>query len=129
MRKNILILILTIMGLSSINAQDTYLQEESQSVEERAKVLTKKYEPELVMTTDQALLFEKKLGEFLIRSNEIKQLNRPVKEKLQLLQELSAQENSEMANILSRRQVRRYAKVKSKLQPIAMVVDSVENKK
>lgn len=117
------------MGLSSINAQDTYLQEESQSVEERAKVLTKKYEPELVMTTDQALLFEKKLGEFLIRSNEIKQLNRPVKEKLQLLQELSAQENSEMANILSRRQVRRYAKVKSKLQPIAMVVDSVENKK
>lgn len=129
MVKNILLLFTIVLSAGTAYGQDPFFQEGSQETEKRARALTEKYQPELVMTGTQTRLFERKVSEFLIRADKIKQTELPIKEKLQLLQELSIQENGEMANILSRPQVKRYVKIKYNIQPIAMVVDSVKSEK
>ncbi len=129
MVKNFLILFTIILSAVTAYGQDPFLQEGSQATEKRARALTEKYQPELVMTGTQTRLFERKVSEFLLRAEKIKQTELPVNEKMKLLQELSIQENGEMANILSRPQVKRYVTVKSNIQPIAMVVDSVKSGK
>lgn len=128
MVKKILILFTIFLSAVAALGQDPFLQEGSQATEKRARAITENYQPELVMTGTQTRLFERKVSEFLIRADKIKQMELPIREKMQLLQELSLQENGEMANILSRPQVKRYIKVKSNIQPIAMVVDSVKTK-
>lgn len=128
MIKNIIVLCIILLSANIAYGQDPFLQEGNQTTEKRARVLTEKYQPEIVLTGTQTRLFERKLSEFLIRADKIKRMELPVKDRMQLLQELSVQENAEMANILSRPQVKRYVTVKSKIQPIAMVVDSVKTK-
>ncbi len=130
MKTRVPLIILLLFMVVGIRGQDAYVQNnESQSTEEKAKVLTEDYQPELVMTGSQTRLFERKLGEFLIRAEKIKKMDIPARDRLHLLRQLSAQENEEMANILTRPQVKRYMKIKPKLQPVAMVVDSIENEK
>lgn len=129
MKRNFPLVLLFFFTVLSLSAQDVYFQEASQLTEDRARALTENYQPELVMTGKQTRLFERKLTEFLIRADEIKKLDLSTKDRLHLLRQLSAQENEEMANILTRPQVKRYMKVKQGIQPIAMVVDTVENSK
>lgn len=129
MKLSITLLFFLLFAVVRLSAQDVFLQDESQSTEEKARALTEDYQPELVMTGTQTRLFERKLGEFLIRSEEIKKMNLSTRDRLHMLRQLSAQENEEMANILTRPQVKRYMKLKPDLQPVAMVVDSIENKK
>ena len=81
------------------------------------------------MTGTQTRLFERKLGEFMIRSQNIKEMDISTEDRLYLLRDLSEQETEEMTNILTRPQVKKYVKVKPRLQPIAMVVDTVNKKK
>ncbi|MGB7394312.1 MAG: hypothetical protein WA913_07965 [Pricia sp.] len=124
--KNIIVTLFFILfAATGLSAQDIFLQDENQSVEEKSRVLTEAYQPELVMTGTQTRLFERKLGEFMLRAEEIKAMDASTEERLRLLGELSEQETEEMANILTRPQIKKYVKVKSELQPIAMVVDSV----
>ena len=122
------ILVLSILSVGTMHGQDPFLQEGKQTTEERARDLTEKYQPELVMTGTQTRLFERKLSEFLIRADEIKNLDISAEERLYMLRQLSAQENEEMANILTHPQVQRYINIKPELQPVAMVVDSLSKK-
>lgn len=125
----LLLLFFFLLSVASLSAQDIFLQEESQSIEEKARVLTEAYQPELVMTGTQTRLFERKLAEFLIRAEKIKKMDLSTRDRLHLLRQLSVQESEEMVNILTRPQVKRYIKIKPGFQPIAMVVDSVKSKK
>jgi hypothetical protein len=129
MKRSFPLILFFTLSFVCLSAQDVFLQDESQSVEEKARALTENYQPELVMTGTQTRLFERKVGEFLIRGDEIKKMDISTRDKLHLLGQLSAQESAEIVNILSRPQVKRYMKIKSALQPIAMVVDTVKNKK
>ncbi len=130
MKRSVPLIILLLFTVIGIRGQDAFLQnDESQATEKKARVLTEDYQSELVMTGSQTRQFERKLGEFLIRAEKIKKMDLTTRDRLHLLRQLSAQENEEMANILTRPQVKRYMKIKPKLQPVAMVVDSIENKK
>lgn len=118
-------LILMLCGVSAF-AQDPYLQKGSESAENRAVALTKKYQPELVMTGKQTLLFQNKLEEFIIREDKIKEADMSDEDKVHLMARLSEQLSMEMANVLTRPQLRRFNKVKTRLQPVALVVGNTE---
>lgn len=128
MIRNISIFVIAFVSFGTIYGQDPLLQEGKITTEEKARDLTERYQPELVMTGTQTRLFERKLSEFLIRAEKIKKLDITTADKLHMLRQLSAQENEEMANILTRPQVKRYVKIKPGLQPVAMVVDSLSKK-
>lgn len=127
MKRLLMLLSLTLyLGIQTGQAQDTFFQSGNANTEEQAKALTKEYQPELVMTGDQTLLFEKKLEEFLIREAQIRELDLSVADKIHLLTKLSEQQQAEMANILTRPQLRRYARINATIQPLPVVVDSIK---
>lgn len=112
------------LSLTFVTAQDPFFQQARPEIEEAARALTEKYTPELVLSSNQLLPFQSKVTEFLIRKTTIDDLpDRSTKEKLRLLKKLSKQENAEMQNILTRPQLRRYIKVKKRIQPIYVVVE------
>ena len=112
--------LLLFMGFTQLAlAQDPYLQgDPSKKIRQQAKDLVRAYQPELVMDATQALLFEKKVIEFLMREEKIRQLNIPETEKLHLLKLLREQETAEMIDILTRPQLRHYERIKPRIQPI-----------
>jgi len=114
--------------LLSLNcyAQDPYLQESTVGSEYESKEIAKQYSGKLGMSLDQTTRFTNKIEEFVIRKQKIEQLDSSVREKLDLLQQLSDQETAEMANILIRPQLRKYRKLKKKIQPVQLVVGEVE---
>lgn len=123
MKSTIFLLLLLSFQISFLSAQDTFFQDADPKIEEAAKTLTEKYTPELVLSSRQLLPFQSKVTEFLIRRAKIDQLrDLSVKQKIKLLKKLSKQENAEMQNILTRPQLRRYIKVKKRIQPIYVVV-------
>ena len=117
MRK--VIFLFSLLLSQGLLAQDAYLQgDPSPEVEQKAKELVAAYQPELVMDASQAVLFEKKVIEFLMRAEKIREMNIPASEKPFLLIKLYEQETEEMGNILTLRQLRKYDKVKPRIQPI-----------
>ncbi|WP_149303174.1 hypothetical protein [Pareuzebyella sediminis] len=115
-------LLLVALFSSPAVAQDTFFQDADPQTEAKAKELTQKYQPELVMTGEQTLLFEKKVTEFLLRRQDIKRMNITTEDKLFLLADLAEQEANEMGTILTRRQLRQYLKVQPVLQPVQVTV-------
>lgn len=113
--------------VTSLRGQDTYFQEGNKSSETWAKTLTQAYQPELVMDGKQILQFQQKLEEFLIRENKILKANMTPEDKMALLSELARQQRAEMSNILTKPQLRRYGKVRNEIQPIAVVVDTLNH--
>ncbi|MDC6351477.1 hypothetical protein PP178_07915 [Zeaxanthinibacter sp. PT1] len=107
----------------SVQAQDPYLQSEDQTAEEIAVALTSSYQAELGMTVEQGNKFRQKVEEFQIRRQEIDQMDLPVRERMTLMKKLSQQENAEMANILTRPQLRAYKQLKKELQPEQVTVN------
>lgn len=102
-----------------VMAQDPYLQgDPSAAVEKKANELVEAYQPELGMNASQAVLFEKKVIEFLMRAEKIKEMEIPSSEKPFLLIKLNEQETEEMGNILTVPQLRKYARIKDRIQPM-----------
>lgn len=121
-------LLLSGFGLVSlVRGQDAYFQEGSKSSETWARSLTSAYQPELVLRSRQVPLFRKKLEEFLIRENKIQKADISVQDKMALLTQLADQQRAEMSNILTRPQLRRYTKVRREIQPIMVVVDTLNH--
>ncbi|PKB00530.1 hypothetical protein B0O79_3997 [Flavobacteriaceae bacterium MAR_2009_75] len=113
--------------VANLRGQDTYFQEGNRNSEAWAKSLTQAYQPELVMSGNQTLLFQKKLQEFLTRENKIQRSEMSPEDKLHLLSQLAQQQRAEMANILTRPQLKRYIKVKQEIQPVSIVVDTINH--
>lgn len=78
----------------------------------------KQYTPELYLSGEQAVRFEKKIIEFLIREEKIKELKISDRDKLKTLTQLSVQETAQMGSIFDRRQLRRYVRLKKKIPPV-----------
>jgi hypothetical protein len=128
MRKRIvrwlIVIVVILLNTGSIFAQDAYFQEADQEVHEAAKKLVETYTPELVLSGNQLLQFESKVKEFLIRRSRVDaEQHMTTREQLKLLKRISKQENAEMQNILTRPQLRRYIKIKRKIQPVYVVVN------
>lgn len=117
MKKLLLLLFMVFAQLAT--AQDPYLQgDPSRKIRQQAKDLVRAYQPELVMDATQVLLFEKKVIEFLMREEKIRQLDIPQTEKIHLLTLLREQETAEMIDILTRPQLRHYERIKPRIQPV-----------
>ncbi|HET8736919.1 MAG TPA: hypothetical protein VFM69_09995, partial [Pricia sp.] len=61
MKGGLAILLIILFTTARVSAQDTFFQEGNPSTEQKARALVEAYQPELVMTGTQALLFEQKL--------------------------------------------------------------------
>ncbi|RMB57324.1 hypothetical protein EAX61_11285 [Dokdonia sinensis] len=123
--KKIIILLLFISTTAVSYAQDQYFQNSSLSIEKQAKEITAEYNKHLYMNGEQPLLFEKKVAEFLISKNKIKDQYEG-KKMLDKLAILSTEETREMGDILTRQQLKKYREVKMKIQPLT-VVDEKED--
>jgi hypothetical protein len=129
MKRRIAIIALTTLCLLAfvpLSAQDPYLQRDNFTADKRANQLMRKYQSELGMTVEQALIFRNKVEEFVIRRINIQSEKLSAREKLRLLDALSDQETAEMANILTLPQLRAYRKIKKELQPLVVMVDEKE---
>ncbi len=108
------------MFSSVLSAQDVYTQKNTEIHDAEAERITKEYNKQLALDGDQFVLFEKKVEEFLIKRAKIE--NRYTsKEKLDMLFRMQARETVEMKNILTRPQLEVYRRIKSDIQPIAVV--------
>ncbi|MGJ8666010.1 MAG: hypothetical protein ACSHW7_06580 [Patiriisocius sp.] len=117
--KRIITIVVFLISITAFS-QDTYLQNGSATAEEQAKELTKQYNDQLVMETNQRLLFQKKVEEFLISSNKVKDTYKG-RDMLNKLYELRQNEIAEMGDILTRIQLDKYKQVRQDIQPLATV--------
>ncbi len=128
MRKRIvrwlIVIVVILLNTGSLFAQDAYFQEADQEIRKASKKLVETYTPELVLSGNQLLQFESKVKEFLIRRSRVDaEQHMTTREQLKLLKRISKQENAEMQNILTRPQLRRYVKIKRKIQPVYVVLN------
>ncbi|WP_228851587.1 hypothetical protein [Aegicerativicinus sediminis] len=117
--KPLFTIILSIISLT-IHAQDPMLQRDAPELEKKAFELTKEYNRQLALDGKQITLFEKKVEEFLIKSEKVKE-NYSGKEMLDQLFILQKQESMDMGNILTNLQYKLYLKIKPEIQPLATV--------
>ncbi|MFD0860624.1 hypothetical protein ACFQ1M_00265 [Sungkyunkwania multivorans] len=106
----------------TVNAQDPYLQKDMEYLEPVVDSIAQLYNPRLVMSAEQYVLFKKKLMEFEIRRENVRKMDAPIKKKLSMLKALSKIETREMDDILTRFQHKAYKRVKKEIQPVAIVV-------
>lgn len=112
------LLFIVCLGVSiTAFSQDTYLQSGQEALEQKADSITNIYNRQLVMSSQQELLFQKKLEEFLIRKEEIEE-QYTGKKKLDLLYSLQNNEIAEMRDILTQPQFRLYENIRSEIQPL-----------
>jgi hypothetical protein len=119
--KRILIILTVLFGFQ-MHAQDPFLQKDSDAMEAKAKEITQKYDAELGLTAKQAILFQKKVEEFLIRRQNVNNAFTG-KERLDQLLILQTNETAEMGNILTQIQLDRYKKFRPIFQPLDRVDD------
>ncbi|MDN3723487.1 hypothetical protein QRD02_03760 [Aequorivita sp. SDUM287046] len=117
--KHLISFLLFFIALNTYS-QDPYLQNSSWDVEQEAEKLTESYNEDLVLTTEQRLLFQQKVTEFLIRKHQI-QASITGKEMLDELYKLKVQETAEMGDILTRPQLSLYKKIRPKIQPLETI--------
>lgn len=122
MKKIITLLIFLIT--TSLVAQDTYTQADSEKFDKQANKITNAYNKQLAMTNKQFVLFQKKVEEFLITREKI-ETNFSGKEKLAKLYNMQNEETAEMRDILTQPQMDLYVEIKNEIQPLA----TVENKR
>lgn len=112
----ILFLLFSIVGFS----QDPIMQNNDESLESIATNITDKYDDQLAFDAKQFMLFQKKVEEFLIREEKIHN-NFKGEEKLNQLYKLRKAETLEMRNILTQPQFNLYKRLKTQIQPLAVV--------
>ena len=123
--KYVLLMAFCLLTVSAF-AQDPYLQESTVASQYISEEITKQYSGKLGMHANQTTRFRNKIEEFVLRKQKIESLAMPLRDKLDLLQQLSDQETAEMVNILTRPQLRKYRRLKKKIQPVQLVVGEVE---
>ncbi|MDN3493698.1 hypothetical protein [Winogradskyella bathintestinalis] len=117
--------IITFLFTFHLSAQDPILQNRDKALEAVATKITTTYDDQLGLDGKQFTLFEKKVEEYLIREEKIhEEFNG--EDKLSKLYKLRKAETMEMRNILTQPQFDLYKRIKSQLQPLA-VIDSDGN--
>ena len=103
-----------------LSAQDVYTQENTEIYEVEATRITQDYNKQLSLGGMQFALFTKKVQEFLIKRDKIEE-GYTGKDKLDMLYRMQKRETLEMKDILTRPQFKVYRRIKSDIQPIAVV--------
>lgn len=119
MRNYIVLALLAIASFTpSFSQQDpASVYDAADTFEETAQELTAAYDQELAMTPEQRILFQKKIEEYLIKAQEIKD-NYTGKERINKLYRIHRREVGDMKNILTQIQWRVYDDIRPQLQPL-----------
>ncbi|MAY21796.1 MAG: hypothetical protein CMC74_03360 [Flavobacteriaceae bacterium] len=111
--------LLTVLFIATSGfSQDVVSQYEvNDTFEGQAQKLTASYDAELGLQADQRILFQKKVEEYLILSQEAKDQLKG-REKLEKLYRLQLDEIADMSEILTRIQFNKYKKIRPDMQPL-----------
>lgn len=118
------------MGLmiSSLQGQVYYALKIDRNIRFKAKEITAKYQPRLVMGANQAAAFQLTVAKFLVKRQSIEQnQNLSSKAKYDLLRQISSRETSAMADVLESYRWQEYMRLKPELQPIPKPYHLKEN--
>ncbi|MFD1014790.1 hypothetical protein [Winogradskyella rapida] len=124
-----ILFIISLLFTINLSAQDPILQKDNEALEAVATKLTKTYDEHLALDGKQFILFEKKIEEYLIKEENIHK-KFSGEEKLNLLYKLRKAETMEMRNVLRQPQFDLYKRIKSQIQPLAVITtsDKTDNK-
>ena len=115
--KKITLISLTLITL--LLSQVSFAQQLDKSTANRqAQLILNEYQADLELTIEQATDFHQKISEYLVKKSEIENKALAPEARKSALTQLSNQETSEMASILNENQIKKYKKLKPKLQPM-----------
>ncbi|SHK04612.1 hypothetical protein [Pseudozobellia thermophila] len=115
----VLLFVIFLSMYSGAKAQTFYALQIDRRIRNEAIDLTAKYQPYLVMGTDQALQFQQTVARFLVKKKAIEE-DDSLSEgaKYSLLKKLATKETSEMGQVLEDFRWREYMRVKPQIQPL-----------
>ena len=111
------------MGLTTV-AQDSNFQKSNPSAEVASRNITVEYNKLLALDATQQALFQKKIREFELRREKIRNSRMNTMEKARQMFALRTEEQEEMRDILTAPQMDVYRKNYNSIQPV--VVDRVD---
>ena len=115
-------LVLLMVSSTALTAQNRVAPKVKKSNKSEAKVLAEKLDNELSFTEKQLLAVEKLNKVFIKRRNKIIGNQKiSISSKNELLEAIYVEQGNEMADILTRLQINRYAKVRGELQPLVVI--------
>ena len=115
--KKITLLIFSLAALFFCNSS---LAQEIDKVkaDQQAQLILNEYQADLELTIEQVSDFHRKISEYIIKKSEIENKALAPEARKSALSQLSNQETSEMASILNADQIKKYKKLKPKIQPL-----------
>jgi len=127
-RFKLLVLALFICATSSMRGQTLYALKTDRKIRFEAKEITAKYQPYLVMGTEQALEFQSTVARFLVKKHAVEQdYSLSPRAKYHLLKRISGREASEMADVLESYRWQEYMRIKPLKQPVPTPIEFGEN--
>ena len=114
--KTVLAILIFFINVVPIWSQD-YFHDLSPDIETQATALVQNYTDKLILTEQQELIFQQKIGEFLVRKEKINS-QLMGREKLEALKEINREENLEIQEILTPEQFDLYVRLKPSIQPL-----------
>ena len=84
----------------------------------QAQLILNEYQADLELTIEQVTDFHQKISEYIIKKSEIESKALAPEARKSALTQLSNQETNEMTAILNADQIKKYKKLKPKIQPL-----------
>ena len=86
--------------------------------DQQAQIILNEYQADLELTIEQVNDFHQKISEYIVKKSEIENKALAPEARKSALKQLSNQETTEMASILTADQIKKYKKLKPKIQPM-----------
>ncbi|UWX56457.1 hypothetical protein NYZ99_09845 [Maribacter litopenaei] len=117
--KTVLITVIVVFYSFRLSGQTLYALKIDGKIRSEAVDITAKYQPRLVMGTEQALEFQGTIAKFLVKKKAIENDDSlsPMA-KYELFKQLSSKETMDMADVLESYRLREYIRIKPQIQPI-----------
>lgn len=117
--KTVLITVFVVFYSFRLSGQTLYALKIDGKIRSEAVDITAKYQPRLVMGTEQALEFQGTIAKFLVKKKAIENDDSlsPMA-KYELFKQLSSKETMDMADVLESYRLREYIRIKPQIQPI-----------
>lgn len=125
--KTVLLVLFTAFINHSSFSQTLYALKIDREIRAEAVDITAKYQPRLVMGSEQALQFQTTVARFLVKKKAVIQdKNLSATAKHELLKQLSSRETSEMADVLESYRWQEYIRIKNEIQPLPAPIANKE---
>ena len=84
----------------------------------KAQLILNEYQADLELTIEQVTDFHGKISEYIVKKSELENKTLAPDARKSALTQLSNQETTEMSSILTEEQIKKYKKLKPKIQPL-----------